>query len=281
MMEKTVQIVFKAAKNGGVIGWVGERPAFPDRRWTQTHPAPKVGEWWDMKVSGENPAKTVWFLSPVQKIPPPVWDGQGEVVKTLPNGFVVVWVVTKRNIRNTFFGVIPIYSFGDENCTVPLSSKSGEHYYFLLRAAPGTPRETERREYESRLWDSIIAEKISDVFAWGKYFIDRKTWRQNLFGVPLPNLEEGEWEEILWKMQIDPPEDKKAKIISLVEKKLEAWWAEVQATPRPLPLEEARRKAAELGGEYEEKLRLFDSEKPVWEQIVNFPDGTWEDVRHL
>lgn len=279
-MEKTVQIVFKAAKNGGVIGWVGERPAFPDRRWTVTHPAPKVGEWWDVKVAGENTDKTVYFLMPVEKVPPPVWDGQGEVVKTLPDGFVVVWVTTRRNIRNTFFGCIPEYSFGDENCTVPLSSRSGMHHFFIMRAAPGTPRETERREYESRLWDSIIAEKISDVFAWGKYFIDRKTWRQNLFGVPLPNLEEGEWEEIFWKIQIDPPEDKKAKIIANVGKKLEAWWAEVQSTPRPLPLEEARRKAAELGGEYEERLWLFNS-SPVWDQIARFQDGTWKSVRHL
>ncbi len=44
------------------------RRAYPDRRWERTHPLPKDGEEWEIRVAGENPAKTVYFLMPVRLI---------------------------------------------------------------------------------------------------------------------------------------------------------------------------------------------------------------------
>jgi hypothetical protein len=272
-MDKAV-VVFEAARNGGVMAKLERRPAFPDRRWIQTHPIPKVGEWWDVSIAGENPAKTVWFLLPIGKIPPPVWEGRGEVIKTLPDGLVIVEMGTRKNVRNTYFGDVPEYSFGDAECTIPLSPRSGAHHFYVIRAMPGTSQAAERKQYESRIWDSIIAEKVGDVLALGKYLAARKLWGENMFGAPLPNLTEGDWEEIFWKERLVLPEDKKSKLIALVREQLDEWWAEVQATPRPMTIEEARRKAAELGGEYEERLWMHEM-RPLWAQIARFPDGTW------
>lgn len=58
-------VTFLPARNGGVMAKINGRVAFPDRRWM---PPPEEGDEWEVEVAGENPAKTVYFLTPVRKI---------------------------------------------------------------------------------------------------------------------------------------------------------------------------------------------------------------------
>lgn len=63
-----ITIVFSSARDGGVMTKIDGRAAFPDRRWTKTHPLPNPGEEWEVTVAGENPKGTVYFLLPVRLI---------------------------------------------------------------------------------------------------------------------------------------------------------------------------------------------------------------------
>jgi len=62
-------VEFRPARKGGVMARVGGKVAFPDRgRWDrQRFPPPRVGDRWLVKVTGENPAGTVYFLSPIKR----------------------------------------------------------------------------------------------------------------------------------------------------------------------------------------------------------------------
>ena len=57
---------FVASNNGGVKadGRVEKRIAFPDRKSVQ----PQINETWKVKIAGENPTKTVYFLTCIEKV---------------------------------------------------------------------------------------------------------------------------------------------------------------------------------------------------------------------
>ena len=58
--------------------------AFPDRRW---RPAPKVGETWEVEVSGENRKGTVAFLMPVRKIDVEREERRAAFLEAINNAF--------------------------------------------------------------------------------------------------------------------------------------------------------------------------------------------------
>jgi len=61
MTEKVVR--FERGRDGAVLAWVGGKVSFPVRGWN-----PRVGELWVVRVAGENPRGTVYFLEPVRKL---------------------------------------------------------------------------------------------------------------------------------------------------------------------------------------------------------------------
>lgn len=59
-----MKVIFQSARESGVMTRINGRVAFPDRRWTKTHPLPQPGDEWEITVSGENQKQTVYFLLP-------------------------------------------------------------------------------------------------------------------------------------------------------------------------------------------------------------------------
>ncbi|MEM4658351.1 MAG: hypothetical protein QXX77_08030 [Candidatus Methanosuratincola sp.] len=64
-MKNTYKVIFHINR-GRMETKVNGRWAYPDRRWERYFPLPKSNEEWEVKIAGENPAKTVFFLLPIR-----------------------------------------------------------------------------------------------------------------------------------------------------------------------------------------------------------------------
>ena len=63
MKGQSVVVQFKKGRNGSVLARVGGKVSFPVRGWE-----PQAEELWVVRVAGENPRGTVYFLEPVRKL---------------------------------------------------------------------------------------------------------------------------------------------------------------------------------------------------------------------
>lgn len=63
MLGQEVVVRFEKGRNGSVLARVGGKVSFPVRGWQ-----PRPGEIWIVRVAGENPRSTVYFLEPVRKL---------------------------------------------------------------------------------------------------------------------------------------------------------------------------------------------------------------------